>query len=57
MSVQLFDSIVEDQQLLESGDLTEEQAERVKAMILAGAEGISASTPPPHFDPKPAPCS
>lgn len=41
MSVKLFDCIVEDKQLLEEGDLTKEQAERVKAMILAGSRGGS----------------
>lgn len=46
MSVQMFDAIVEEKQLFESGDLTREQAERVKAMILAGSEG----TPSPAYD-------
>lgn len=39
MSVQLFECILEDKRLLENGDLTKEQADRVKAMILAGSPG------------------
>ena len=41
MSVQLFECILEDKHLLESGDLTKQQAERVKAMILAGSAGLN----------------
>lgn len=40
MSVQMFDWILEDKGLIESGELTRDQAERVKAMILAGSEGL-----------------
>lgn len=40
MSVQLFECILEDKHLLENGDLTKEQANRVKAMILAGSPGL-----------------
>lgn len=41
MSVQMFDTIIEDKQLFERGDLTKAEAERVRAMILAGAPGMT----------------
>ena len=47
MSVQIFDCILEDKCLLENGELTKGQAERVKAMILAGSKGLQSSSPHP----------